>query len=109
VTESSESGTTLFDIDDSTLGQASVTPGQEFDEILMALLAEWNSERDFETRVNNLKDGSGSDDRFNDSYFLQKGVTAFDDGVRDRMTGSSGKDWFISFDSDKLTGSKGYW
>ena len=97
-------GTTLFDIDDSTLGQASVTLEQEFDEALIALLAEWNSERDFETRINNLKDGSGSDDRLNDSYFLQKGVTVFDDGDRDHMTGSSGRDWFILFDNDKLTG-----
>ncbi len=80
---------------------------QEFDEALIALLAEWNSERDFETRINNLKDGSGSDDRLNDSYFLQKGVTVFDDGDRDHMTGSSKRDCFILFDNDKLTSRRG--
>ena len=94
-------GTTVFDIDDSNLGQAQVILGQGFDEALMALLAEWNSERDYETRVNNLKDGSGSNDRLNGSYFLQKGVTVFNDGIRDHMNGSSGKDWLISFDNYK--------
>jgi Ca2+-binding RTX toxin-like protein len=94
-------GTTLFDIDDSTLGQASVTLEQEFDEALMALSAEWNSERDFEMRVNNLKDGSGSDDRLNGSYFLQKEVTVLDDGDQDRMIGSSGRDWLLFFDLDR--------
>jgi uncharacterized repeat protein (TIGR01451 family) len=101
-------GPTLFDIDDSNLGGASVTPtpGGEFDEALTAVSAEWNSERDFETRVDNIKDGSGSADRLNGSYFLQKETTVFDDGARDHMTGSSGRDWFISFDNDKLTGIK---
>lgn len=77
-----------------------MTPGQEFDEILI-LLAEWNSERDFEMRVNNLKDGSGSDDRLNGSYFLQKEVTVLDDGDQDRMIGSSGRDWLLFFDLDR--------
>lgn len=75
---------------------------QEFDKALTDLSAEWNSELDFVTRVNNLKDGSGSNDRLNGSYFLQKGITVFDDGVRDYLTGSSGEDWLISFDSDKV-------
>ncbi len=50
--------------------------------------------------MNNLIDGSGSADRLNSSFFLQTGVTVFDDDDRDHMTGSSEKDWIISFDSD---------
>jgi hypothetical protein len=34
-------------------------------------------------------------------YYLQKGVTVFDDYIRDYMIGSSGKDWLIIFDNDK--------
>jgi len=86
--------TTVYDSDQAEDKFADV-------EALLAILDEWTSERDFETRVNNLKDGTGSSDRLNDSYFLQKEITVFDDSVRDHMTGSSGKDWFISFDSDK--------
>jgi PKD repeat protein len=93
-------GTTLFDIDDSNLGQAQVILGQEFDEALMSILAEWNSERDFTIRMNNLIDGSGSDERLNSLYFLQKGVTVFDDGRQDHLTGSAGKNWFLLFDFD---------
>ena len=96
-------GTTLFDIDDSNLGQAQVILGQEFDEALMSILAEWNSERDFTIRMNNLIDGSGSDERLNSSYFLQKGVTVFDDSRQDHLTGSAGKNWFLLFDLDQKT------
>ena len=78
-----------------------MTLEHEFDEALMALLAEWDSDRDLEIRVNNLKDGSGSDDRLNGSYFLQKEATVFVDGDRDYMIGSSGRDWLLFFDLDR--------
>jgi len=94
-------GTTLFDIDDSNLGQAQVILGQEFDEALMSILAEWNSERDFTIRMNNLIDGSGSDERLNSSYFLLKCVTVFDDSRQDYLTGSAGENWLLLFDLDQ--------
>jgi hypothetical protein len=50
--------------------------------------------------MNNLIDGSGSDERLNSSYFLQKGVTVFDDSRQDQLTGSAGKNWFLLFDLD---------
>jgi len=99
-------GTTSFDIDDSNLDQAQITLGQSFDGALRAILAEWNSQRSFCKRVKNLKNGSGSDDRLNGPFFLQRGITVFDDSDRDCMTGSRGKDWLISFDGDKLTDNK---
>jgi Ca2+-binding RTX toxin-like protein len=99
-------GTTSFDIDDSNLDLTQLTLGQSFDEALRAILAEWNSQRSFCKRVKNLKNGSGSDDRLNGPFFLQRGITVFDDSDRDCMTGSRGKDWFISFDGDKLTDNK---
>lgn len=86
-------GPTIFDVDDDYLDNG-------FDEPLVAISAEWNSSRDFNTRVKNLEDGSGSEDRFNGPYFLQRGVTVLDDGVPDLMIGSSGRDWSLFFDND---------
>ena len=94
-------GSTIFDIDDADLDRAKITPGQSFDEPLMAILAEWDSPRDYSTRMNNLIDGSGSSERFNGSFFLHKGLTVFDDEKRDCLTGSSGIDWFLLFDLDR--------
>ncbi len=68
------------------------------------IMAEWTSGRDYATRVNNLRDGSGSTDRLNGSSFLQDGVTVANDGARDVITGSSGLDWFLfNEDEDKAT------
>ncbi|KKL99387.1 hypothetical protein LCGC14_1814910, partial [marine sediment metagenome] len=39
--------------------------------------------------------GTGTGDRLNQDYFLQEDVTVFDDGVADRLTGSSGQNWLI--------------
>jgi len=94
-------GSTSIDIDDADLDRAKITLGQSFDEPLMAILAEWDSPRDYMTRVNNLIDGSGSTDRLNGSFFLQKDLTVFDDEKRDCLTGSSGIDWLLLFDLDQ--------
>jgi len=52
-------------------------------------MAERTSPRDFVTRKRNLQDGSGSSDRLNDHYFLQLGLTAFDDGDSDSVAGGN--------------------
>jgi len=75
--------------------------GQSFDGALRAILAEWNSQRSFCKRVKNLKNGSGSSERLNGSFFLQKGLTFFDDEKRDCLTGSSGNNWLLMFDLDR--------
>jgi hypothetical protein len=74
------------------------------DAALCAIMAEWtNVEREPSLRVANLR-GEGSGPRLNEDYFLQNGVTVFDDAARDVLTGSAGLDWFLSGDSeDKVT------
>jgi Ca2+-binding RTX toxin-like protein len=66
---------------------------------LAAVLAEWSSQRDYATRIANLI-GTGSgpsfSNRLNGNYFLQPGVTVFDDVSRDQLTGSAGQDWFFA-------------
>ncbi len=65
---------------------------------LAAVRAEWSSARDFATRVANLR-GTGSGPRANGNVFLVAsgpGVTVFDDGAVDVLTGSGGQDWFFA-------------
>ncbi len=61
---------------------------------LCAILDEWTSSRDADTRKDNIS-GLGTVDRLNGDYFLRSS-TVFDDGARDVMTGSSGFDWFFA-------------
>jgi Ca2+-binding RTX toxin-like protein len=61
---------------------------------LAAVLAEWTSARDYTTRTNNLRDGSGSVDRVNGAAFLSV-TTVHDDDASDRLTGSAETDWFF--------------
>jgi Ca2+-binding RTX toxin-like protein len=66
---------------------------------LWAIHQEWNSNRSYATRVANLRDGSGSADRANGSYFLQAtrpDATVFDDGAIDLLVGGGGRDWFFA-------------
>ena len=70
-------GTTSFDADEVAL---------------LAIQAEWSSSRDLAARLANLR-GPGTGDRLNGNVFLKASVagqTVFDDGVQDKMTGSSG-------------------
>ena len=53
--------------------------------------------------------GPGTGDRLNGNVFLKASVagqTVFDDGVQDKMTGSSGQDWFFLLASDGATDQK---
>jgi len=72
---------------------------------LTAIMAEWSSDRDFETRVQNITDGSGSDDRLNGDFYLQLGVTVFDDGEKDKLFASLEDDWLFLGSGDKLKNS----
>lgn len=74
---------------------------------LSAIQAEWTSARDYTTRVANLH-GTGSGLHLNGAYFLQADATVADDGARDVLTGSAGRDWFFantegSGQRDKIT------
>jgi hypothetical protein len=64
---------------------------------LDSILAEWNSGRDYPTRVANLA-GTVSGPRANDGIFLIAAgaqTTVFDDDNRDELEGNSGRDWFF--------------
>jgi uncharacterized delta-60 repeat protein len=69
---------------------------------LCAVLREWTSARSYAARVANLMGtGSGTDfaNRLNGNFFLKtdgSGVTVFDDGSADVLTGSSGQDWYFA-------------
>jgi streptogramin lyase len=96
---------------DRIVGQAEqdllIAGSTAFDANLAALCAivdEWNSSRDYATRVANVMgtgSGSGWAARLNGNYFLTVGGTVFDDGARDVLTGSADQDLFFA----KLSGS----
>jgi Ca2+-binding RTX toxin-like protein len=74
----------------------------DFD-LLVALQAEWLSPRDYASRIANLS-GTGTGPRNNGDYFLAPGVTVFDDGAADTLSGGNQWDWFIyHFLQDQLT------
>ena len=86
-------GSTAFDRDDAALE---------------AILAEWTSGRDHETRVANLN-GTGSGPRLNGTILLLAdgpAATVLDDGVVDVLTGDAGLDWFCNLDGDGVTRQK---
>jgi len=91
-------GPTLYDSDPVSMTLAN-------DQALMKILAEWNADRDFDLRVANLTDGSGSGDPLNDGFFLLLGDTVLEDEETDTVTGSSAEDWFLLFDEDVVTDS----
>lgn len=66
---------------------------------LLVLMAEWTSSRTFSERVNNLFDGTGSQDRANGDFFLNAD-TAFDDRVPDTIRGGAGRDWALHAAND---------
>jgi len=80
-------GWTAFDGDHIALGK---------------ILAEWSSGRSLEERARNLIDGSGSEERANDSYFLTAGAdgTVHEDADRDALVGGPSEDWYFANLSD---------
>jgi Ca2+-binding RTX toxin-like protein len=82
-------------------------------EALTAIQAEWNSARDYATRIANLR-GTGSgqsfDDRLNNGFFLKVSGpdrTMFDDGAADTISGSQNNDWFFLGALDVITDQTG--
>src|SRR5262249_30601003 len=61
---------------------------------LIAALAEWNSGRDYATRVENLRNGTGP--LLNPAFRLQAGATVFNDADADDLTGGGGTNWFFA-------------
>ncbi len=61
------------------------------DAALMAIRAEWASNKPVETRRQNLLDGTGDGAGLNGSYFLD--TAALDDDALDLLVGGSGQDW----------------
>jgi Ca2+-binding RTX toxin-like protein len=71
------------------------TTHDSFPDALRKIHDEWASDRGFDVRVANIRDGSGSLDRVNDSAFLQTLSTVPDDGATDVLFGGDGRDWFF--------------
>jgi len=61
---------------------------------LTAIRNEWLSSRSYADRVANIL-GTGSGNKANGNFFLQTGVTIFDDGAIDTLVGGADMDWFI--------------
>jgi Ca2+-binding RTX toxin-like protein len=82
----------------------------ELEAALSAITAEWNRlDRSYEQRIENLcgHEDLGEMDRLNGSYFLKLGVTIIHDESADKLTGSSGMDWFFFDDElDRATDLK---
>jgi Ca2+-binding RTX toxin-like protein len=72
---------------------------------LYAIMAEWKSDRDYMSRVANLR-GAGGGPRGNGDFFLTTAgpaPTVLNDGAADTLTGSAGMDWFFAFLGDTVT------
>jgi len=64
-------------------------------ESLLSIMSEWTSGRTFEERVANIN-GTGIGARNNGDNFLQVGVTVFDEGALDMLSGGTQADWFFA-------------
>ena len=79
---------------------AGVTVYDSNEAALAAILAEWNSARDYATRTANLS-GGGTGGRLNGDYFLRvmntrDTTTVFDDASPDTLVGSGGQNWYFA-------------
>ncbi|MHC4562514.1 MAG: Calx-beta domain-containing protein [Planctomycetota bacterium] len=81
-------GRTIHDIDDDAL-----TP--DFDAPLLAIVDEWTSANDYDTRVANLTNGGGA----NGGVTLAVGTSVLDDGEFDLLRGGSGRDWLVDWEA----------
>ncbi len=83
-------GSTVYDIDDSN-----VMVG--FDDALVSLLDEWNSDGTYEERLSNIQNGGGE----NGLYVLDDSTLIADQGF-DILIGCSGQDWLSYFCDDSI-------
>ena len=81
---------------------AGTTDHDNDDTALLAILAEWMSKNTYLQRTANLRNGSGPGGGLNDPFFLEAGVTVFDDGSTDILSGNPGQDWFFASLVDDL-------
>ncbi|MCR9293420.1 MAG: PKD domain-containing protein [bacterium] len=83
---------------------AGITLWDNNDLALQSIMEEWTAQRNFSTRINNLRGiPKGSHDRMNGDYFLSAdgsglagSPTVFDDSDRDIISGGSSRDWFLA-------------
>jgi Ca2+-binding RTX toxin-like protein len=74
---------------------AGTTPHEMNDAALAQLAAEWSTLlRPYATRIQNLRDGTGSAGALNGASFLTAATVA-DDGAVDRLAGKKSLDWFF--------------
>jgi uncharacterized repeat protein (TIGR01451 family) len=81
--------------DDILIG--GTTAHDEDDDALQAILSEWASSRNYNTRITNLKTGGG-----NNGVFTLDDATVSDDGDKDTLAGEGNQDWFLVGDNDKV-------
>jgi uncharacterized delta-60 repeat protein len=79
-------GSTMFDVDPTGL---------------LNIVQEWATEPDYDTRINHL---TGTPGGLNLGTVLTTGSTIFDDGVKDKLSGDKGRDWFIMGSLDLTPG-----
>ncbi|HID78244.1 MAG TPA: calcium-binding protein [Planctomycetaceae bacterium] len=72
---------------------AGATSYDDQDAALLAILSEWDSDRDYQARTKSIRDGSGS---VLQGVALQSGVSVFDDQARDVLDGGAELDWFFA-------------
>jgi Ca2+-binding RTX toxin-like protein len=74
---------------------------------LDAVMSEWNSARDYATRLKNLSSAAtATPTRSNGDYFLNE-TTVLDDGLIDALFGEGQRDWFLAnLDGDGQTARK---
>ncbi len=63
---------------------------------LRGIQREWSSNRTYEARVANLRDGSGSPSGFNGSDFLTANTNVSDENAADNFIGGSARDWYFA-------------
>ncbi len=82
------------DGDDIVVAGALLFAIDDLNDAVDAIMAEWTSNRDYATRVNNIS-GTGLGPRANGNYFLQVGLTVDSNQVADDLTGGNELDWFL--------------
>ena len=78
------------------------TPYDDDPESLRAILAEWTRNDSYAARVEHLQTGVGP----NGSVPRLDATVVADDGVKDRVTGGPGREWFFAGAGDRITGRK---
>ena len=95
--------------DDNDLLISGYTDYDQDANALNAIAAEWSSNRDYEDRADNLRDGTGPILSGANIRLTTDGAdrTVFDDDDRDELDGDDDRDWFFAnLDEDDLKGER---